>query len=96
MKKDSKAYQRLKARFEKSYAGNGGSPIPRYEFEGAALPTAEQQRHYVRFTIMQLLSFGISLDEFISVAKDPYTWYPHEVFEDLSADDTPIVKPSNN
>jgi len=35
MKKNSKAYQRLKARFEKSYAGNGGSPIPRYEFEGS-------------------------------------------------------------
>ncbi len=45
---------------------------------------------------MQLLSFGISLDEFISVAKDPHTWYPHEVFEDLADDDTPIVKPSNN
>ena len=96
MKKDSKGYQRLKARFEKSYAGNGGSPIPRYEFEGAALPTAEQRRHYVRFTIMQLLSFGISMDEFISIAKDPYTWYPHEVFEDLADDDIPIVKPCNN
>ena len=96
MKKESKAFQRLKARFENNYAENGGSPIPRYDFEGAVLPTAEQQRHYVRFTIMQLLSFGISLDEFISVAKDPHTWYPHEVFEDLADDDTLAINPSNN
>lgn len=96
MNKESKAYRRLKARFDENYADNGGSPIPRYEFEGTHQPTAEQQRHYVRFTILQLLSFGITLDEFIVVAQDPCTWYPHEVIDDLADDDKPIVNPSNN
>ena len=96
MKKDTKAYQRLKARFENNYADNGGSPVPPCEFEGAHRPTAEQQRQYVRLSILQMLSFGISLEEFISIGKDPYTWYPHELFDDLADDNTPVVNPSNN
>jgi hypothetical protein len=96
MNKKSKAYRRLKARFDENYINNGGSPIPRYEFEGATVPNAEQQRHYVRFAVLQLLSLGISLDEFITVAQDPCTWYPHEVFDDLADDDKPSVNPNNN
>ena len=96
MKKESKAYQRLKTRFEEQCVLNGGSPIPRYEFEHAQQLTAEQQRHFVRFNVMQLLGIGISLEEFICIAKDPCTWYPHEVCEDLTDDDNSVVNPSNN
>ena len=71
---------RLKKLFDEQYAENGGSPIPAYEFDSECRLTGKRLRHHVRFTIMQLLTVGLTLENFIEVAKDPYTWYPNGAY----------------
>ena len=83
---------RLQKMFEGQYAENGGSPIPLYDFDNPCRLTGKRLRHHVRFTVMQLLTVGLTLDTFIEVAKDPKTWYPNDEYP---APDTQIEQDTN-
>lgn len=80
MESGNERQARLKKLFDEQYAENGGSPIPPYDFDNPCRLTGKRLRHHVRFTVMQLLTVGLTLDAFIEVAKDPKTWYPNGVY----------------